>query len=143
MLKVEDDVADVVVGNAVKQVADIIFYLLCSLCVLYEDDSSFVLEEKGSCARVWCLCVYYRGRRTRCEGVRPCFSSFDLRKLFLSRTLLYPESCERETERGAERTHRSRLETLIKKDFCQKTEFRRRDKFFHKNNNRYTRARVE
>ena len=77
MLKVEDEVADGVVGNAVKQVADIIFYLLCSLCDLYEDDSSFVLEEKGSCARVWCLCVYRD--RTQCEGVRACFSSFDLR----------------------------------------------------------------
>lgn len=48
----------------------------------------------------------------------------------------------RQVERGAGRTHPSRLETLIvKKDFChQKTEFR--DKFFHKNNNLgYTRAR--
>lgn len=48
----------------------------------------------------------------------------------------------RQVERGAGRTHPSRLETLIiKKDFCQKTEFR--DKFFHKNNNRDTHARVE
>jgi len=40
----------------------------------------------------------------------------------------------RQVERGAGRTHH-------KKDFCQKTEFR--DKFFHKNNNRDTHARVE
>ena len=50
----------------------------------------------------------------------------------------------REVEREERELIRSRLETLIvKKDFCQKTEFRRRDKFFHKNNNRDTRARVE
>ena len=76
MLKVEDDVADGVVGNAVKQVADIIFYLLCSLCVLYEDDSSFVLEEKKDRARVCVSVRVYRDRRTQCEGVRACFSSF-------------------------------------------------------------------
>jgi hypothetical protein len=68
MLKVEDEVADGVVGNAVKQVADIIFYLLCSLCDLYEDDSSFVLEEKKGRARV-CLCVCIE---TEERGAKEC-----------------------------------------------------------------------
>jgi hypothetical protein len=72
MLKVEDDVADGVVGNAVKQVADIIFYLLCSLCVLYEDDSSFVLEEKKDRARVCgvCACIIETEERSAKECVR-------------------------------------------------------------------------
>jgi hypothetical protein len=48
----------------------------------------------------------------------------------------------RQVERGAGRTHPSRLETLItRRTFVKKTEFR--DKFFHKNNNRDTHARVE
>ena len=70
MLKVEDDVADGVVGNAVKQVADIIFYLLYSLCVLYEDDSSFVLEEKKGRALVCgvCACII----ETEERGVKEC-----------------------------------------------------------------------
>ena len=57
--------------DAVKQVADIIFYLLCSLCVLYEDDSSFVLEEKGR-ARVCgvCACIIETEERGAKECVR-------------------------------------------------------------------------
>ena len=51
---------------------DIIFYLLCSLCVLYEDDSSFVLEEKKDRARVCgvCACIIETEERSAKECVR-------------------------------------------------------------------------
>ena len=72
---------------------------MLSLCVLYEDDSSFVLEEKKDRARVCgvCACIIETEERSAKECVRA--SPLLIRgKLFLSRTL-YPEVIYNKRER--------------------------------------------